>query len=95
MFSHLLECWQVPQNSCLKDSYSPSLCYYSLFDLYQCSNYAVKYTTDIKKEASKMEVFSNLFNDFTGWLTVGIIVFMLVMMAFLFSMFISKSKKDD
>ena len=42
-----------------------------------------------------MEVFSNLFNDFTGWLTVGIIIFMLVMMAFLFSMLISKSKKDD
>ena len=42
-----------------------------------------------------MEVFSNLFNDFTGWLTVGIIIFMLVMMAFLFSMFISKSKIDD
>ena len=40
-----------------------------------------------------MEVFSNLFNDFTGWLTVGIIIFMLVMMAYLFSMFISKSKK--
>ncbi len=42
-----------------------------------------------------MEVFSNLFNDFTGWLTLGIIIFMLVMMAFLFSMFISKSKKED
>ena len=38
-----------------------------------------------------MNVFSELFNDLTGWLTVGIIVFMLVMMAFLFSMFINKS----
>ena len=42
-----------------------------------------------------MEVFGELFNDFTGWLTVGIIVFMLVMMAFLFSMFISKSGKGE
>jgi len=38
-----------------------------------------------------MNVFSELFNDLTGWLTVGIIVFMLVMMAFLFSLFINKS----
>ncbi len=39
-----------------------------------------------------MNVFSELFNDLTEWLlTVGIIVFMLVMMAFLFSMFINKS----
>ncbi len=42
-----------------------------------------------------MEVFSDLFNDFTGWLTVGIIVFMLVMMAYLFTMFINKSGKDE
>lgn len=42
-----------------------------------------------------MKVFTDLFNDFTGLLTVGIIVFMLLMMAYLFSMFISKSKKDD
>lgn len=40
-----------------------------------------------------MEVFAELFNDLTGWLTVGVIVFMLVMMAYLFSMFISKSSK--
>ena len=38
----------------------------------------------MNKEASEMEVFSELFNDFTGWLTVGVIVFMLVMMAYLF-----------
>ena len=38
-----------------------------------------------------MTVFSELFNDFTGWLTVGVILFMLVMMGYLFSMFISKS----
>jgi hypothetical protein len=42
-----------------------------------------------------MSVFSELFNDFTGWLTVGVIVFMLVMMAYLFSMFISKSSKGN
>ena len=39
-----------------------------------------------------MNVFSELFNDLTGWLTVGIIVFM---MAFLFSMFINKSAGHD
>jgi hypothetical protein len=42
-----------------------------------------------------MSVFGELFNDLTGWLTVGIIIFMLVMMAFLFSMFINKSAKHD
>ena len=42
-----------------------------------------------------MGVFGELFNDLTGWLTVGVIVFMLVMMTFLFGMFISKSSKDD
>jgi len=42
-----------------------------------------------------MKVFGNLFNDLTGMLTVGVIVFMLVMMAYLFSMFISKSSKGD
>jgi len=39
-----------------------------------------------------MGVFGELFNDLTGWLTVGIIVFML-MMGYLFSMFINKSAK--
>jgi cbb3-type cytochrome oxidase subunit 3 len=39
-----------------------------------------------------MGVFGELFNDLTGMLTIGIIVFMLVMMAYLFSMFINKSK---
>jgi len=38
-----------------------------------------------------MGVFGELFNDLTGWLTIGVIVFMLVMMTFLFSMFINKS----
>lgn len=38
-----------------------------------------------------MEVFGALFNDFMGWLTLGILLFMLVMMAYLFSMFINKS----
>ncbi len=40
-----------------------------------------------------MAVFSDLFGDFMGWLTIGIIVFMLVMMVYLFSMFINNSKK--
>ena len=39
-----------------------------------------------------MEVFKALFTGFEGWLVVGIIVFMLVMMAFLVTMFVSKSK---
>ncbi len=42
-----------------------------------------------------MEVFGELFNDLTGWLTVGILVFMLLMMAYLFSMFINKSNKGE
>ena len=40
-----------------------------------------------------MNVFSDLFNDLSGWLTVGILVFMLAMMVYLFSMFISKATK--
>jgi len=40
-----------------------------------------------------VDVFGELFNDFTGWLTIGIIIFMIVMMAYLFSMFINKSGK--
>lgn len=39
-----------------------------------------------------MKVLSDLLNDFTGWLTIGIIVFMMV---YLFSMFISKSTKGE
>lgn len=42
-----------------------------------------------------MNVFSELFNDLTGWLTIGVLLFMLVMMAYLFSMFINKSSKND
>ena len=42
-----------------------------------------------------MEVFGNLFNDLTGWLTIGILVFMLGMMGYLVTMFISKSKGED
>ena len=42
-----------------------------------------------------MKVFGELFNDFTGWLTVGIIVFMIVMVAYLFTMFIRKATKED
>ena len=42
-----------------------------------------------------IDVFSELFNDLTGWLSVGIIIFMLLMMTYLFSMFINKSASDD
>lgn len=42
-----------------------------------------------------MEVFANLFNDLTGWLTMGIITFMIVMMAFLFTLFFGASGKKD
>ena len=42
-----------------------------------------------------MKVLSGLLNDFTGWLTIGIIVFMLIMMACLISMFISKANKGE
>ncbi|MCG6939071.1 MAG: DUF3149 domain-containing protein [Gammaproteobacteria bacterium] len=38
-----------------------------------------------------MEVFGNLFNDLTGLLTIGIVVFMIAMLAFLAAMFIKKS----
>ena len=44
-------------------------------------------------EVSVMAVFGDLFNSFMGWLVVGIVVFLLVMMAYLFSMFINKSAK--
>ena len=44
-------------------------------------------------EVMAMAVFSDLFGSFMGWLVVGIVVFMLVMMAYLFSMFINKSAK--
>ena len=47
------------------------------------------------REVNVMKVFSDLFSDMTGLLTIGIIVFMLVMMAYLFSMFISKSSKGE
>ena len=42
-----------------------------------------------------MEVLGDLFNDYTGWLVVGIIVFMLGMMGYLFNMFVSKSSKGE
>ena len=38
-----------------------------------------------------MVVFGNLFNDLTGLLTIGVIVFMLVMLVFLAIMFVKKS----
>ncbi len=42
-----------------------------------------------------MEVFKNLFSDYTGLLTIGVIVFMLVMMAFLAVMFIKKMNNRE
>ena len=42
-----------------------------------------------------MKLLSDLFSDLTGWLTVGINVFMLVMMAYLFHMFVTKATHDD
>ena len=53
--------------------------------------YLKKYTVCNLKTGVVMEVFSNLFDNFMGWLTIGIVVFMLLMMAYLFSMFINKS----
>ena len=48
-----------------------------------------------RQKEVKRKVFSNLYNGFMELLTVGIIVFMLVMMAYLFSMFIRKSSKAE
>lgn len=42
-----------------------------------------------------MGVFGELFNDLTGWLTIAIIVFMVVMMGYLFNMFINKANKSE
>lgn len=42
-----------------------------------------------------MGVFGELFNDLTGWLTMAVIGFMLVMMAYLFYMFIHKANKGE
>ncbi len=42
-----------------------------------------------------MKVFIDLFSDFTGMLTLGIILFMLVMMGYLFSMFIRKMNHKE
>ncbi|HHO58710.1 MAG TPA: DUF3149 domain-containing protein [Thiotrichales bacterium] len=42
-----------------------------------------------------MKVFVDLFSDLTGLLTLGIIIFMLVMMGYLFSMFISKMNHKE
>jgi len=67
----------------------------TLFDLYQCCISIIKYTICDRNEVYIMKVFGDLFSDLTGLLTLGIIVFMLVMMAYLFSMFISKSSKKD
>lgn len=39
-----------------------------------------------------MDIFGELFNDLAGWLTIGIIVFMLVMMGYLFNMFVKNTK---
>lgn len=42
-----------------------------------------------------MKVFADLFSDWTGILTIGIISFMLLMMVFLFTMFIRKMNRKE
>ncbi len=42
-----------------------------------------------------MKVFMDLFSDYTGLLVVGIITFMLVMMAYLFIMFVRKMNNKE
>lgn len=42
-----------------------------------------------------MGIFNDLFSDLTGWLTIAIIVFMLLMMAYLFTTFIRKASKGE
>jgi len=41
-----------------------------------------------------MEVFADLFNDLTGWLTIAILVFVISMMVYFANMIISKAKGD-
>jgi len=42
-----------------------------------------------------MKIFMDLFSDWTGLLTLGIILFMLVMMGYLSIMFISKMNHKE
>ena len=42
-----------------------------------------------------MEVFADLFNDLTGWLTIGILAAVIIMMGFFFSRFFGSISKDD
>jgi len=42
-----------------------------------------------------MQVFADLFNDLTGWLTIGIITSVIVMMVFFFSKFFVSISKED
>ena len=42
-----------------------------------------------------MKVFVDLFSDWTGLLTLGVILFMLVMMGYLATMFISKMNHKE
>jgi len=41
-----------------------------------------------------MEVFANLFNDLTGWLTIAILVSVLAMMGVFVNMMVKKSRGD-
>ncbi len=70
------------------------ICFSKIIDLYQYCFFSPEYTSSINERYKIMGVFGELFNDLTGWLTIGIILFMLVMMAYLFSMFINKSAKN-
>ena len=42
-----------------------------------------------------MEVFADLFNDLTGWLTIGILTAVIVMMGVFFSRFFGSISKED
>jgi len=42
-----------------------------------------------------MSVFTNLFSSLTGWLTVSIMGFMIVMMGYLAYMFVHKMNKHE
>jgi hypothetical protein len=58
-----------------------------------CSRFAILKPVEAYPGEGIMEVFKALFTGFEGWLVLGIIVFMLVMMAYLVTMFVSKSGK--
>jgi len=66
------------------------------FDLHQ-STLVKRYINCRPKldEDRVMKIFMDLFSDWTGLLTLGIILFMLVMMGYLSIMFISKMNHKE